>query len=160
MMTSKRFLSGMTAVLLAFALVLTACESPLTDGGTVGISSLDAPKVAATVKKGGVLLEWSPILDASSYAVWRKATAGNEEPVRLNGNFSQIQATGKYRYIDLVSDTNELKVNTEYTYTVTASGGSKTTAKTEVKATPTDIPAKGTKLAAVSEVTLKLDQEA
>ena len=62
----------------------------------------------------------------------------------------------KYYYLYLVSDTNALTANTEYTYTVVASGSYKTIDKTEVKATPTDIPAKGTKLDPVSGVTLTL----
>jgi hypothetical protein len=162
-MTKKGFLQGIPALLLVFALIFTACNTPLTEvEGTVGISGQEAPAVTATVVKGGVLLEWNPILDAG-YAVWRKA--GTTEAIQIADNYSsnspsQDKKTGKVRFLDLVSDDNELIANTEYTYTVTAAGGVKNIAKTEVKATPTDIPAKGTKLAPVTGVTLVLDQDA
>jgi hypothetical protein len=158
MMMNKHLLSGIPAVLLAFVLIFTACEIPLMEvEGTVGLSTQEAPVVTATAVKGGILLEWNPILDASSYVVWRKADGA--EALQLSGNPLQDEETGKYRYLDLVSDTNALDANTEYTYTVTASGSAKTTAKTEVKATPTDIPAKGMKLDPVTGVTLTLDPD-
>jgi hypothetical protein len=158
-MTKKRFSSGMPAFLLAFILVFSACENSLVEvEGTVGISSQEAPVVTATAVKGGILLEWPPIIGAS-YNVWRKA--GDTAPFQLDSDYlSRDEATGKYRYFDLVSDDNELIANTAYTYTVTASGSYKTMASTEVTATPSDIPAKGTKLAPVTGVTLALNQDA
>jgi hypothetical protein len=162
-MTNKRFLRGIPAFLLAFALIFTACEtSTLEVEGTVGISGQEAPAVTAAVVKGGVLLEWNPIMDAN-YTVWRKESAGGADAIQLAdyiSSNSQDPKTGKFRYVDLVGDDNELKPNIEYTYTVTASGTSKTTARGEARATPADIPAKGAKLAPVSGVTLVLDQDA
>ena len=160
MMKNRHLLSGIPVVLLAFVLVFSACENGTTEvEGTVGISSQEAPVVTAKAVKGGVLLEWNPILGAS-YNVWRKA--GNAEAIQLSysGDYVyQDKETGKYRYLDLVSDTNALTANTEYTYTVVATGNSQTIGKTEVKATPTDIPAKGAKLDPVSAVTLTLSPD-
>jgi hypothetical protein len=162
MMKNKHLFSEIPVVLLAFFLVLTACENGTTEvEGTVGISSQEAPAVTAKAVKGGVLLEWNSIVGAS-YSVWRKAgdAAAILLPYSTGYTVYQDKETGKYRYLDLVSDTNPLTKNTEYTYTVVASGSSKTIGKTEAKATPTDIPEKGSKFDPVKEVTLKLDSDA
>jgi hypothetical protein len=161
MMMNKRFLRGIPALLLVFVLIFAACENGLTEvGGTVGISAVEAPNLTATLVKGGVLLEWDSVLEATNYAVWRKT--GDTAPIQLGGSSLTLdRETGKYRYTDLVSDTNELRANTAYTYIVFSSGGgAKTQGRAEATATPADIPAKGTKLDAVSGVTLELDYEA
>ncbi|MDR2053785.1 MAG: hypothetical protein LBP80_10255 [Treponema sp.] len=164
-MTNRHFLSGVPAVLLAFVVVFAACETPTQQvEGTVNLPALEAPVVTAAAVKGGVHLEWSPILDASSYTVWRKAGAAGA--IELNSGFPfQDPETGKWHYLDLVSDNNPLKAGTEYTYTVIAQARSSTitnsrSAEAAVTPAAADIPAKGAKLAAVSGVTLKLDPDA
>jgi hypothetical protein len=163
-MKKRGFLWGLSALLLTLALIFTACDTSATEvEGTVGISNQDTPEVTEPVElvPGGVLLEWKPILDATDYTVWRKESGEDApEAIRL-GTPSQDTKTGKYRYVDLVSDDNVLKPNIEYTYTVIAEGTTKTAAKKEVKVTTGAIPAKGTmQLTPVSDVTLVLDQEA
>jgi hypothetical protein len=161
-MKKRGFLWGTAALLLTLALIFTACDTSATEvEGTVGISSQDTPDVTPTAVKGGVLLEWNPILDAT-YVVWRKESGEDvPEAIRLGSPPSQQNPkTGKVYYLDLVSDDNELEDETEYIYTVIARGNLKTDAKAEVRVTTGDIPAKGEKLAAVSGVTLVLDQEA
>jgi hypothetical protein len=154
------FFKGMFGVLLTFALVWTACESPVQEiKGTVDAPSLEAPEVTAAGIVGGVELKWDPVLGASSYSVWRRT--GENPDVRV-GSASTPDKDGKIVYRDLVSDDNPIKAGTSYTYTVYAipetsvlgSGRSE-----EVSAAPASIPAKGTKLAAPTGVSLSFDEE-
>jgi hypothetical protein len=160
MMMNKRFLRGIPALLLVFVLIFAACENGLVEvEGTVGISAVEAPNLTATSVKGGVLLEWDAVLEVDGYDVWRKT--GDTPPRQLGGSLSLDGETGKFRYVDLVSDTNELKADTNYTYIVFSKAtGQKNQGRAEATAKPASIPKKGTKLDAVTGVTLELDYEA
>jgi hypothetical protein len=161
----------MAALGLALAFSFSACDNPTQVEGTVGISSQDGLDVTATAVKGGVLLEWNPVLDGGSYKIWRvkkdaKYTEGEDEkdvkPVDITppsylGNTDK--ATGKRYVLDVMNDDNLLEANTEYVYTIITSGNSKTDSKTEVEVKTGAIPAKDTQLDPAKNVTLKLDDE-
>jgi len=138
------FLTGILTILV-FSMVLVGCGGP-TD---INPPKVDDPDVKAQVLTTGVLLSWKPIFEAESYDIWRK---GGDKPDAQIGSVGQYSAydwnsDGVIRYTDILSAYNDLKENTEYTYTVIARAATNefTDGKKEVKAKLGTFPPKGTK---------------
>jgi hypothetical protein len=113
------------AALLVLALVLSACNDGynLTNTNTETIPKLSDPASLKAVNEheGVITLTWDPVYDAADYEVWRKT--GDEPAVKLTAATppnNLFAAPGGNRYDDVVSDTNVLETDTEYTYTVVA----------------------------------------
>jgi len=129
------FLKGILALMLVFTLVLTACSDGDEDGkkeettvinnetdinnmNNVSLSPISNPVVTARVVFDGVILTWSPIIEADGYAVWRSG-GGQDAPILLSsGSTWTKQANGLYEYYDKDGSGNVVKRNTQYTYTV------------------------------------------
>jgi hypothetical protein len=134
-MKKALFMGG--AVLLAFALVFSACNDAYDLNGTVTetetIPALAGPgNVKAVNNQAGVItLTWDPVYDAQGYEVWRKT--GEEPAVKLDGQYQNpLFSNGSNRYDDIISATNLLKEGVEYTYTVVAVSSKSTSRGVEV----------------------------
>ena len=164
MQRHKKTALGITGLTLLFIMVLAGCEngvSPVSIDGTVNSTAIAAPQVSTDPVTGGIKLSWAPIVEASGYTLWRKAAADSGDIPLTSGGPQFDGATGKYVYLDLVADDNPLTAATEYTYTVIAQAASSTRENSTWtgKATPTDIPAKGTQLAAPTAVGFTFDED-
>ncbi|MDR1302452.1 MAG: fibronectin type III domain-containing protein, partial [Treponema sp.] len=109
------------AALVAFALVFGACDGSGYDvTATENIPSLSGPGNLKAVndQEGVITLTWDPVYDAAGYEVWRKT--GEEPAVKLTKSSNKLFPTEVNRFDDIISNTNVLKVNTAYTYTVVA----------------------------------------
>jgi hypothetical protein len=161
MMNQKAFWTGICGIVLVFGMLFAGCANGTQEvEGTVNAPSAEPPVVTATAVPGGVKLEWSPIVDINTYQVWRRTDATEDK--QLGGSAVLDVGTNKYYYLDIISDTNGLAVDTAYTYTVVAvsSSATLTNGRGYAFATPTDIPARDTKVAAPKDVVLTLDPEA
>jgi hypothetical protein len=131
----KKALGMGGAALLAFALVFSACNDNAYDvTETETIPSLAGPAnlKAANDHEGVITLTWDPVYDAQGYEVWRqKSPEGDEEkepavkiydPQTSSGTsgINPLFSNGSNRYDDIISPTNLLKQDVEYTYTVVA----------------------------------------
>ncbi|MHB9294162.1 hypothetical protein Holit_03289 [Hollandina sp. SP2] len=118
----KKALRMGSAALLVFALIVSACNDAydLNTTETETIPSLAGPgNVKAVNEQAGVItLTWDPVYDAKEYEVWRKA--GEEPAVKVNPIYNKLFSDGTRRYDDIISATNLLKPDIEYTYTVVA----------------------------------------
>ena len=157
-----RTLAAALAAVLATGLVLAGCANPMQEiEGTVNANSpaIDNPSVTAEAVTGGVKLSWPPIVEAGSYQVWRKGGAV-ADAIQL-GYSSQDGSTGKFVYLDQVSDDNPLTAATEYTYTVIAVATSSTrdNGKWSGSVTTTTIPQRGTKVAKPSAVAFSISDD-
>jgi hypothetical protein len=151
----KHFSIAMLGIVLALGLLVIGCEHI---DGTIDSVAVESPVVTGGAIAGGVKLSWNPVKEASGYTIWRKA--GDAE-VRLLGSYTQDTATGKYFYLDVVSDTNTLASASAYTYTVVASPiGSRAPSQASVTVTTGTIPARGTQIAAPTSAALALDADA
>ena len=118
-MRMKEKLPGIPALMLVFVLALAGCgKDPQEITGRVSLEGIGTPEVTGKPVKGGVMLSWPPVIDASSYEVWRGG--GGQPAARKLAGIVSPNHNGMYEYFDIVSFTNELKPNTEYTYTVIA----------------------------------------
>jgi hypothetical protein len=155
---AQNFLGFVFAVIGA-VLVIGGCDNGVQEiEGTVSGPAIAAPAVTASATSVGVLLEWDPIIEAASYAVYRRT--GDKKDIGLSSSYlGQNPETGKVYYRDIVSDSNKLASGTAYTYTVVANPRSSTNSasQTSVEAATGTLPAKGDKLAAPS-VAFELDE--
>ncbi|GAB6391272.1 MAG: hypothetical protein MdMp014T_0645 [Treponematales bacterium] len=155
---AKNFL-GLVFAVIGAVLVIGGCDNGVQEiEGTVSGPAIAAPAVTASATSVGVLLEWDPIIEAASYAVYRKT--GDKKDIGLSSSYlGQNPETGKVYYRDIVSDSNKLASGTAYTYTVVANPRSSTNSasQTSVEAATGTLPAKGDKLAAPS-VAFELDE--
>jgi len=116
---------------------------------------------------GGVLLSWAPVLDAEGYEVWRRT--GKETDVKIGNvgtprNNDRLKVGDKQfddiQFTDIVSKTNDILPDTEYTYTVVAYATSsvkddgKWSGKVKTSAT---FPAVGSKPSAPKDVAYAYD---
>jgi hypothetical protein len=157
-MKTKLLLTAMFSLALTLGLAITGCENGTIDAA---LGNIDAPKVTVQTVDGGIVLAWSPIINAHGYEVYRKNDAGIDVLSASFDNSDADSTTGKIYYGDLVRDDNPLTVGTARTYTVSARSASSTlgNSQTTVKATPTAVSPKGTKLPAPSNVLLELDAD-
>jgi hypothetical protein len=113
------------AALLVLALVLSACNDGYNVTNTETITKLPDPVITVANKQKGVItLTWERDYNALRYDVYRQ-TGDTGPVVKLYGAnnvgwVNPLFTDGTYRYDDIVSDTNELKADTKYTYTVVA----------------------------------------
>lgn len=160
---------GILSMTLGLLIGLAGCDdSPQEVEGTVNVNGtvganpakIADPVVTATSISGGVRLSWPRVADAQSYTIYRKAAGGNDIPLPSNPT-APNSTTDLYVYNDLVSDTNLLTATTAYTYTVEATPSSYALniGKWTGTGTTGTIPAKGSKFAAPTAVTLALDAE-
>jgi hypothetical protein len=172
----KTLLKSSAAFFVVLALALVGCSQPteFTNTNKDVIPSLAGPAglEADITQKGGVILTWDPNINAQEYEVWRAewavvapATTATRGPfVSLKKNVG-----GTY-YQDIISDGNQLKNDTKYTYKVVAVS-SHSTARTvndilqngetdlEVTTAADQFPAKGdaTLVTAPAAVTVTVD---
>jgi len=106
-------LKGVSALVLVLAVVLAGCAP-----SSIGVSnSVDDPDVTVKQVAGGVLFSWPAVKDAASYEVWRFSKG---EPTAVKVTDQNQDKDGVYYSWDLVGYTNNLKSDTEYTYTIYA----------------------------------------
>jgi hypothetical protein len=151
----KTLLAKWAIVLVALAGVLIGCEQPTEYTVTETIPSIGGPRnLKATTATGAVVLTWDLVTDAEGYEIRRKEDASGS-------TFAVIGDTKptESRYVDVISDTNLLKISTKYIYQVIAVSGAATrtvgvvqsgVSETDITTTATQFPARGT---AVSVVT-------
>jgi len=146
----KALLKGIVVLVLLFAIVLAGC-----DDGTQITNKVGNPKVTSRQVTGGLVFSWPPVKDAQGYQVWR--TEGKNTPINL-GYVTNAEENGIFECWDIVSLTNNLKANTEYTYTVysIASYAVEDMGKWEKKVKTGDFPAQGSEPAKPT-VDLKID---
>lgn len=190
MAKNKIWLGALTA-LLTLALVFSACDGvqeitgtvkveevqkpidgqTVTVDGNVGIegtvntnlSAIPNPVLTAEAVSGGVRLSWNMLIEAEGYTVYRKLTETTYKALSSSPTLdvNLDVETGVYTYYDLVSDSNGLTANTEYSYTVVAYArtAAQNNSKAEAKATPTNIPDKGTQYGTPVAVDFEFDVE-
>ncbi|MDR1955481.1 MAG: hypothetical protein LBQ30_01340 [Treponema sp.] len=126
----KRVLLFGTAALMAFAVVFTACQDPLTNPDDItettveSIPSLSGPEtVVATAYPGANLITWDFVKDAKSYSIYRQ---DDETGVRVHLKTQPVGPNEVNYYVDAVGFKNQLVDERSYTYTVTANSGQST----------------------------------
>jgi hypothetical protein len=153
-------LRGVSVFVLVFTLILAGCS----DGykgvdvqDVLVINKFSDPVVTTKLITGGVLLSWAPITEAQGYEVWRSG-GGQAAAINLG---CDVNKDGIYECWDIVSLTNKLAANTQYTYTVYAVplSGASDIGKWEGKVTTGAFPEQGSE-PAVPTVDFALDYSA
>jgi hypothetical protein len=109
---------------VAAALLLTSCESPASlDVSEVSYARIGSVEnIQVTGYTGVNLITWDPVVDAEDYSIYRK-----EKPAGKDwGEYNSLNVSVKdIKYADIISDSNVLKDDSEYTYKVVANAASR-----------------------------------
>jgi hypothetical protein len=142
-MRKRIFLGGIAAITLVFVLLAAGCSD------AVSFHSIAKPDVQAKVVTGGVMLSWNPVIEAQGYQVLRGEKDKTAVLLATVSNPTDTDKGGIINYFDVANFQNEIKSNTEYTYTVFSIPiGAKDVGKWEKKITTGTIPAQGSEAAA------------
>jgi hypothetical protein len=111
-MRRRIFLGGIAAITLVLVLLAAGCSD------SVSYHSIGTPDVQAVAVTGGVMLSWNPVTEAKNYEVWRSEKDKSAVNVATVNNPANTYENGVIYYFDIANYQNEIKSNTEYTYTV------------------------------------------
>jgi len=168
-MKKSFFLNVISVLILLFALIISGCKDTPQEVITRDVISqitmpgIENPQVKVEAISSGVRLSWPPIIEAGGYVVWR--SGGGQTTVKnltSNGRSAvQNQNTELFEFYDLVSLSNDLLSDTEYTYTVYAIplSPSKDISKWEGSITTGPISEQGSQTAQPDAVSLQIDFE-
>ena len=159
----KQLFAGITGLVLLFSFTFASCNNGVQEvsgdvnvNGTTGSPGVHAPELSAMPMAAGVLLTWDPVIDITSYTVYRRPADGGAKDKRIGTVASTTRIINQYQYFDLQdddpNDPNLLEPNKEYIYTVVAQSSTygKDNSWTEKRVTTVALAAKGTKVQAPS----------
>jgi len=163
----RRSLLAIIAIVAIIGFSFAACNNGDDDdevavvGGVqeVSLLGISNPNVTEKLIVGGVMLSWSPVIGASGYEVWRNGGGQLAAQKLAEHNSLSPNYNGMYEYFDIVNFTNELKPNTQYTYTVIAIPltGVKDIGKWEKAITTNAFPDQGSKAAKPTDVNMSIN---
>jgi hypothetical protein len=121
-MKKSFFLKGISVLVMVFALMTTGCDEDSEKAAASPQQTTRIPMVTDRLVTGGVMLSWPQILDEYGvYQVWRSG-GGQVADILIGSSQSSINLNddGVYEFFDLTDFNNDIKPNTNYTYTVIA----------------------------------------